>query len=74
MDGQGCSCTSLLQWSLQAATGWLWLKCHRCIILPWLVQVNQFNVHKGAVHDLSFDETVEFVASCSEDCTVLVSC
>ena len=43
-------------------------------IPPWLVQVNQFNVHKGAVHDLSFDETVEFVASCSEDCTVLVSC
>ena len=42
--------------------------------IPWLVQVNQFNVHKGAVHDLSFDETVEFVASCSEDCTVLVSC
>lgn len=63
-----------LQRSLQAATQWLWLTCHCCIIFPWLVQVNQFNVHEGAVHDLSFDETVEFVASCSEDCTVVVSC
>ena len=42
--------------------------------VTWLVQVNQFYAHKGAVHDLSFDETVEFVASCSEDCTVVVSC
>ena len=64
----------LLQRSLQAATPWLWPQCHCCITVPWLVQVNQFNVHKGAVHDLSFDETVEFVASCSEDCTVQVSC
>ncbi len=30
--------------------------------------------HKSTVNDISFDEAVEFIASCSDDGTVVVRC
>ena len=41
---------------------------------PGLVlQVRRFQAHKGPVNDLCFDETAEFIGSCSDDGGAMVS-
>ena len=42
-----------------------------CILCP---QVKRFQAHKGPVNDLCFDETAEFVGSCSDDGGAMVNC
>lgn len=38
------------------------------------LQVKRFQAHKGPVNDLCFDETAEFVGSCSDDGGAMVHC
>ena len=40
---------------------------------PYPLQVKRFEVHKSKVNDISIDDAVEFIASCSDDGSAAVS-
>ena len=44
-----------------------------CLICILYSQVKRFQAHKGPVNDLCFDETAEFVGSCSDDGGAMVN-